>query len=593
MIGAELGGAVHTEGGHQQVAVVIVVGGPAEQTDELGHALVGGHAGGTVLEAVTLFEGVPKVAVIREVPVGGAEVLAVAVLVGVTGDRGHVVVAEIAHIIGAEFEHVGGVVGGIAAGLAVARALGRALVLTGVVVAADGALALADIHQLEGERVDGLELRGTVEADVAVAVHAQLLVDDGHRVRIQVDVPQLIVAVLVVDGLERSLDAGLAVGVGRVEAGLPVHFVGHHLGGNLEHVIQEILGDHGPGADVAPAGVLDGTFVVVVGDVGGVETVRAAAADGQVVVLGDADLADLREPVGLGLVGELAVGALEAPALGPAGEDIVSGHEVRTLEPLGSGHIAGILDRGRHFALGVAGGDDDDAVGTAGTVNSGRGAILQHVDGLDVLRSDRGKGARDAVHEDERSGRAVQGGSTAEHHGGGSGRITGRDGDLQAGDLALDELAGVDDRALRELVGLHALHGGRDVGLFLGTVADGDGFLQEGHRLLEHDVDDGAVPDGLFDGLIADAGELENGGGAFDGNDVLAVSTGHDTVRRSHFHDAGSDDGLARFVGDGSPHRHGRHRRDGCQEQCQGQTELMESFHTVGLRVGLRVNYDD
>ena len=311
----------------------------------------------------------------------------------------------------------------------------------------------------------------------------------------------------------------------------------------------------------------------------------AAAADGQVVVLGDAGLADLGEPVGLGLVRELAVGTLEAPALGPAGEDIVSAHEVRTLEPLGGGHIAGILDRGGHLALGVAGGDDDDAVGAASTVDGGRGTVLQHVDGLDVFWGNRGEVAGNTVDEHERLGGAVQGGSTAEHDGGGSGRVTGGDGDLQAGDLALDELAGVDNGALDELIGFHALHGGRDIGLFLGAVTDGDGFLKERDGLPEHDVDDGAVADGLFHGFIADAGELEDGGGAPDGDGVLAIHTGHDTVRRSHFHDTGSDDGLARFVGDGSPHRHGRHRRDGRQQQCERQTELMKMFHTVGLKL--------
>ena len=111
------------------------------------------------------------------------------------------------------------------------------------------------------------------------------------------------------------------------------------------------------------------------------------------------------------------------------------------------------------------------------------------------------------------------------------------------------------------------------------------GFLQEGDGFGEHDVDDGAVADGLFHVLIADAGELEDGGGALDRDDVLAVDAGHDTVRRPHFHDAGSDDGLARFIGDGSPHRDRGHRRKGREEQCQGQTELMESFHTVGLLV--------
>ena len=493
------------------------------------------------------------------------------------------VLVEVAHVGGAEFQHVGRVVGGVAAGLAVRAALGGAFVLAGVVVAAQAALTLADIHHLEREGIPRLELDRAVETDVAVAVHAQLLLEEGHRVRIQVDVAGHIGTVLVVHGLERALDAGLAVGVGGVHPGVHIGLVRHHFSRELKLVVKQVLGDKGAGADVGPAGVDDRTLVVVIGHIGGIEVMTGTAADRQIVVLGNGRAADEAQPVRGLLDGQLAVRALEAPALGTPGEDVVGRHEVRTLEPLGGGHVTGILDGGGHFALGVAGGDDDNAVSTAGTVDGGRGTVLQHVDGLDVLRGHGREGSRDTVHKDERRGRAVQGGSTTEHHGGGSGRVSGRNGDLEAGDLALDELTGIDHGALDELIRLHALHGGRDVGFFLGTVADGHSFLQERNRLLEHHVDDGAVADGLFHVLIADAGELEDGGGAPDGDGVLAIHAGHDTVRRSHFHDAGSDHGLARFVGDGSPHRDGSHRRKGRQKQCQGQTELMESFHTVGL----------
>ncbi len=497
------------------------------------------------------------------------------------------VVSEILLIVGAQFHQVVHQVGSSAAGGTVEALLGGGHVLMGVVVTVDGVLSLADEERLEGELVDGLEFGHAVEADIAAAAHADALVQVRDRVVIEIAVRLIVTLIGIIvdiDRLRRVLDASLTVGISGIEAGIAVVLVGHDLRGEFQLVLEEVLGNLDTGADVGAAGTLDGTLVVVVGQVGGIGVVLAATHDGEVVVMGDGGAADFLEPVGV-VLAVLGNVTLAGPSFGPLGTQFVSGEEVRSPEPMGRGSVAIVLDRDRRLALGVLGRDDDDAVGTAGTVDGGGGTVLQDIDGLNVLRGDRGKVAGDAVHQHQRSRGTQEGRITAEHDGSGGRRVAGRERDLQTGHLALDQLACIQDGTLVEILRLHALDGGRDVGLLLGTVTDGHGFLKEGGRLFEDHVDDAAVPDGDGLGFIADAGELQHGGGTLDGNGVLTIHVGDDAVRRSCFHNTGRDDGFAVGTGDSTLDHDVGHCGNGRGEQAEGHTEMLDQFHTVGLLV--------
>ena len=63
------------------------------------------------------------------------------------------------------------------------------------------------------------------------------------------------------------MDAGLTVNIGSVESGIMVGLVSHHLSGKLEHIVEQVLGNESTGTDGLTTGILDGTLVVVVGDV--------------------------------------------------------------------------------------------------------------------------------------------------------------------------------------------------------------------------------------------------------------------------------------------------------------------------------------
>ena len=219
--------------------------------------------------------------------------------------------------------------------------------------------------------------------------------------------------------------------------------------------------------------------------------------------------------------------------------------------------------------LSVPGCDEDDAGGAAGTVDGGRGSVLQHGDFFDGFRSDGFQGALDAVHQDERGVAAHQGGDAAEHDGGGGIRVTVALGDVQAGHLALDELGGIADVTGEEVLALDRGDGRSDVSLALGTVADDDRVVQGQDVRLDGEVDPGASADGFFQGLEADGGHRDDGVRLDARNPVGTVDVGDGARRGAGDQDARADDrfsgGLADRSGNGQVSLCGS--GDGKQEQ--------------------------
>ena len=133
----------------------------------------------------------------------------------------------------------------------------------------------------------------------------------------------------------------------------------------------------------------------------------------------------------------------------------------------------------------LLGRDEDDAVRTAGTVDSGGCTILQDGDGFDVLGGDVAEGsADDTVDDHERGVAAVDGGRATDLV---TGSVTAGVGvDVQTGDLTDDEGHGVRG-GLVELFGLYADDGGGDLFLVERTVTDDDGLIDHLGIFLEGD----------------------------------------------------------------------------------------------------------
>ncbi len=163
----------------------------------------------------------------------------------------------------------------------------------------------------------------------------------------------------------------------------------------------------------------------------------------------------------------------------------------------------GVVDvDGQAVALALLGGDDDHTVGSAATVDRGRGGILEHLHGLDVRGVDAvdvvggdsvydvegvvgGVGGRHASHTD---GACAAGGSVGHH--------------IHAGELAGHRVHDVSGVLAQGLLHVHHGHGAGEVGLALGGVADNDDFVERCRVFLECDGHRGLGLEGLR--LISD-----------------------------------------------------------------------------------------
>ena len=220
-------------------------------------------------------------------------------------------------------------------------------------------------------------------------------------------------------------------------------------------------------------------------------------------------------------------------------------------------------------------GDEDDAVGGAGSVDGGGGGVLQDGNLVDVVGVQVRERALDAVDDHERVVVVHRVETTDVHRRGAArGGRTLLDDEARRG--ALEAFQDVGDGLALELLGGDGGHGTGQVDLLLDTVTDDDRVVQEEILLREFDVEVRTALDGDLFRLIAD--------GRHD-KDVLrcgqegeeAVHVGHRADGRALDEDRGADHGFA--VGDdlaGNPVRPalgGRRRRRAQAEEEHGDGE--------------------
>ena len=147
-------------------------------------------------------------------------------------------------------------------------------------------------------------------------------------------------------------------------------------------------------------------------------------------------------------------------------------------------------------SLALLGGDEDDAVCSAVSVDGGSRSILEDGHGLYVVRVDVGDGSAvgSAVNHDERAVACTQRADTTDADGrGAAGRVTGGGDDLDTGGGAREGVGHTGGDLLLDLLALH--HGGRagEGGLGGRTVSHDDGLVDELGIGLERYVDGSAA----------------------------------------------------------------------------------------------------
>ena len=184
------------------------------------------------------------------------------------------------------------------------------------------------------------------------------------------------------------------------------------------------------------------------------------------------------------------------------------------LNSIGVGHLlhspVDIVAHGDLAARTALGGHEHYAVRAAGSVDSGREGVLEHVDGLDVGGGDVGDALnREAVHYIE--GGTVLGDGAGAAHADldlGVGLALGR-GHLHAGHTSGKGLADRGHGHRREGLAVDRRHGSEQVLAFHGRIADHDSLVEIIGILFKDDVDDGGISYLHMLGPEADAGEDE------------------------------------------------------------------------------------
>ena len=323
-----------------------------------------------------------------------------------------------------------------------------------------------------------------------------------------------------------------------------------------EMVVQEFRREVQVGIEAVVVAELDGSLVQVVSDAGA-ERNLLAAVETEVVVGGDADAVDLALPVGVGRAEEAGIfrmilvhGLAELVAVHHIeGGDVLLGAETAIVGNL-EFPAAAFLRR-----------DDDDAVGSAGTVDGRRGSVFQDRETLDVVGVDRSKrvahacaavtGYRHAVDDDERVVAGGQGCGAADADRSAVTGLSGSGYDVQTGNLAHERLARGVDGTTVDFVIFDGDDGTRHITLFDGTVADDHDLVQE---LVVFREGDGGGHFGCLEGQggVADAAHLDGRIRRRNPEGEVAVKIRHGTVVRARLEDGGSDHGT-HLVDDHTP----------------------------------------
>ena len=326
----------------------------------------------------------------------------------------------------------------------------------------------------------------------------------------------------------------------------------------------------------------DGVVVGIVGTEIVVDLIRSAG-DGQVVHLVHGELlVHLVIPVRIdkvlvsALIGGDGLIAETVSHLGHVGHGVFPFHEGRPALHIAGNHRGcqahiGHEAHGRFSHLSLLGGDEDDTVLGAQTVNGG-GSVLQHGDALDVFRiqflKDRhvrvclqgvgigvvssalagtGGAAHDTVHHNHGSAETTQ-----VDFGGESTGLAAVLGNQKAGNLALQGCYAVGTLGGGNILGADLGDGAREGFLLLDAVAHDHGLIQ--HLGVFHQ-DDVHLGSGFQNtGFEAYGSELED---CTFGNDErkVTVNVGSCAHRRTLLHDRGPDDGFLLRIRDRTGHR--------------------------------------
>ena len=257
----------------------------------------------------------------------------------------------------------------------------------------------------------------------------------------------------------------LALGVQRDAREMPVRVLAEHRGLEVQavrHLRAEVRAE----VVALVVSVAHDAVLAHIAQRSVVAGLAVSAAGGDVVLLGEAKrLVDYVQPVGLRVEAHVLelLNVLGRPVERQAVHladfvvpvDVLLGvHQLyhRGVEVEGDGAVVG----DRVFAAGAGlGRDHDDAVRAVQAVDRGAGAVFQHGDRLDVVRVERLDYAYvvlDAVHHADRFAAAPGAEAADEHPRAVGARGAGGLDVRQAGEAACEELLGVSDRGLQNLL---------------------------------------------------------------------------------------------------------------------------------------------
>ena len=423
----------------------------------------------------------------------------------------------------------------------------------GVVIASDGA---------QGQSLDGFpgQFQVAFEAVPVFAVERVAFIGPCHRRALQFRTQSQFTVLQVGGGQTGEADssrddAAKAAGIQATGRGRLVAVGGHAADPCVE---VEVLGQVHPEIDAGVVAVVvvvfQQTVMVQVAHGHHVLHLLASAADAQ-LVLGLQGMA-AQQFVQVHLVG-IVVGVgtvavlldhLRRVGLGAHGHVVVFGIfigvcQVGQFRGLAHAYRTVVGDACLAF-LTLLGGDQDDAVGSARTVDgSGRG-VLQHGDVVNVCRGQVAQRAGHTVHQHQGAGRSAERAHTADADGAGflSG-ITAALCDGDAGHQTGEHVGHIGHGARLHGLAVDGGDGADDVHLLLDAVAHYDYFVQHFGVFLQRNVVLGSAGfhrQGL--GGVAHIADLQLASG---GNRQLevAVHVGDDTVGGACLSDAGTDDG--------------------------------------------------
>ena len=217
-----------------------------------------------------------------------------------------------------------------------------------------------------------------------------------------------------------------------------------------------------------------------------------SAIETYVVLLCEGGLEDLVVPVGRSitkLCSECVTGSCpDRVCLGYEGSILVSGHDIQTVGILAKAEAA-VIGNLRLSGDTLLGRNDDNAVGSAGSIDGSRRSILEDSETLDIIGIDSFERVghtlttidckRNAIDNDERVIRCLQGcGTTDSDCRSATWTAIPRD-NLQTCDLTLEHVLGRYDRSAVKLLGLDRSDRSGHIILLDGTVTDDNDVIEE------------------------------------------------------------------------------------------------------------------